>query len=154
MILPGQLQPGICPREKKDIGVNIKASKPGDDMKTIIKKELADEEYYDTYGILEDIVDVDIVLSLDDALREDIITGRRKRRLRDISIKIDPLYLQSIKKIATLKGEPYQTLMRQWLVENIRKELKIAQKRSTGIAIFGDTCKISDNKFSRRVAYF
>lgn len=95
-------------------------------MKTKIRKELTDEEYYDTYGILEDIVDEDIDLSLDDALREEIITGKRKRRLRNISIKIDPLYLQSIKKIATLKGMPYQTLMRQWLAEKIRKELKIA----------------------------
>ena len=41
-------------------------------------------------------------------------------------MKIDPLYLQSIKKIATLRGIPYQTLMRQWLTEKIRKELKIA----------------------------
>ena len=95
-------------------------------MKTRIKKELSDEEYYDTYGILKDIVDEDIDLSLDDALREEIITGKRKRRLENISIKIDRLYLQSIKKIATLKGMPYQTLMRQWLVEQIRKELKIA----------------------------
>lgn len=91
-----------------------------------IKKELADEEYYDIHGILEDIVDEDIYLSLDDTLREDIITGKRKRRLQNVSIKIDPLYLQSIKKIATLKGIPYQTLMRQWLVKEIRKELKIA----------------------------
>ncbi len=96
-------------------------------MKTkAIKKELTDEEYYDTYGILGDITDKDIDLSLDDALKEDIITGKRKRKLRNISIKIDPLYLQSIKKIATLKGIPYQTLVRQWLVEEIRKELKIA----------------------------
>ncbi len=96
-------------------------------MKTkTIKKELTDEEYYDTYGILRDITDKDIDLSLDDALKEDIITGKRKRKLRNVSIKIDPLYLQSIKKIATLKGIPYQTLVRQWLVEEIRKELKIA----------------------------
>ena len=90
------------------------------------KKELTDKEYYDTYGILKDIVDEDIDLSLNDALREEIITGTRKRRLENISIKIDRLYLQSIKKIATLKGIPYQTLMRQWLVEQIRTELKIA----------------------------
>ena len=95
-------------------------------MKTRIKKELTDEEYYDTYGILKDIVEEDIDLSLDDALREEIITGKRKRKLRNISMKIDPLYLQSIKKIATLRGIPYQTLMRQWLTEKIRKELKIA----------------------------
>ena len=43
-----------------------------------------------------------------------------------MSIKIDPLYLQSIKKIASLKGIPYQTLVRQWLTKKIRKELKIA----------------------------
>jgi len=41
-------------------------------------------------------------------------------------MKIDPLYLQSIKKIAVRKGIPYQTLLRQWLTEKIRKELKIA----------------------------
>ncbi len=46
--------------------------------------------------------------------------------LRNITIKIDPLYLLSIKKVATLKGVPYQTLVRQWFAEKIRKELKIA----------------------------
>lgn len=95
-------------------------------MKTkIIKKELTDKEYYDTHDILEDIIDEDIDLSLDEALKKDIITGKRKRKLQNISIKIDPLYLQSIKKIATLKGIPYQTLMRHWLVKEIKKELKI-----------------------------
>ncbi len=94
--------------------------------KKVIKKKLTDEEYYDTHSILGDIVDEDIDLSLDDALKESIITGKRKRKLRNVSIKIDPLYLQSIKKIATLKSIPYQTLMRQWLVKEIRKELKIA----------------------------
>jgi predicted DNA binding CopG/RHH family protein len=91
-----------------------------------IKEELTDRVYYDTHGVLGNILDEDIDLSLEDALREEIITGRRKRRLRNVSIKIDPLYLQSIKKIATLKGIPYQTLVRQWLTEKIRKELKIA----------------------------
>ena len=90
------------------------------------KKKMSAEEYYDRRGVLKEIEDADIDLSLDEALREDIVTGRRKRKLKNISIKIDPLYLQSIKKIATLKGVPYQTLVRQWLAEEIRKELKIA----------------------------
>ncbi len=90
------------------------------------KEEISAEEYYDTHGVLRDIIDEDIDFTLDEALREDIIAGKRKRRLRNVSIKIDPLYLQSIKKIATLKGIPYQTLVRQWLTEQIRKELKIA----------------------------
>jgi predicted DNA binding CopG/RHH family protein len=94
--------------------------------KKAIKKDLTDVEYYEAHGILEDIGDKDVDLSLDDSLREDIITGKRKRKLRNVSIKIDPLYLQSIKKIATMKGFPYQTLMRQWLVKEIKKELKIA----------------------------
>lgn len=91
-----------------------------------IKKMITAEEYYDTHGVLKDVIEEDIDLSLDDALRKDIISGKRKRTLRNVSIKIDPLYLVSIKKIATLKGIPYQTLMRQWLTEKIRKELKIA----------------------------
>jgi len=90
------------------------------------KKMTTDAEYYDTHGVLGDILDEDVDLSLEDKLRDDIVTGKRKRRLRNISIKIDPLYLQSIKKIATFKGIPYQTLIRLWLTEQIRKELKIA----------------------------
>ena len=95
-------------------------------MKSKAKREKSTEEHYATHGILKDILDEDIDLSLDDALREDILMGKRKRKLRNVSIKIDPLYLQSLKKIATLKGIPYQTLMRQWLTEKIRKELRIA----------------------------
>jgi predicted DNA binding CopG/RHH family protein len=43
-----------------------------------------------------------------------------------VTIKLDPLYLISLKKVATKKGIPYQTLMRQWVAEKIRKELQIA----------------------------
>lgn len=90
------------------------------------KKEISKRDNYDTHGVLKDIVEEEIDLSLDDQLREAIIAGKRKRNLRNISIKIDPLYLQSIKKIATMKGIPYQTLVREWLAEKIRKELRIA----------------------------
>lgn len=94
--------------------------------KKAVKKRLTHEEYYDTYGVLEDIMEEDIDLNLNAVLKKDIISGKRKRKLRNVSIKIDPLYLQSIKKIATMKGFPYQTLMRQWLIKEIKKELKIA----------------------------
>ena len=47
-----------------------------------MKRELAVVEYYDSHGVLKDILDEDIDLSLDDALREDILTGKRKRKLR------------------------------------------------------------------------
>ena len=84
------------------------------------------EEYYDSHGVLKDIVDEDIDLSLNDALKKDIVSGKRKRNLKNISIKMDPLYIQSIKKIATMRNMPYQTLVREWLSEKIKKELKIA----------------------------
>ena len=90
------------------------------------KKKVTDEEYYDKHGILSEIADGDVALSLEDALRQDILSGKRKRKLRNITIKLDPLYLLSIKKVATKKGIPYQTLVRQWVAENIRKVLKIA----------------------------
>jgi predicted DNA binding CopG/RHH family protein len=86
----------------------------------------ADEEYYDNRGVLSEITEGEIALSLDEALRQDILSGKRKRKMRNITIKLGPLYLLSIKKVATKKGIPYQTLVRQWVVENIRKELKIA----------------------------
>ncbi len=90
------------------------------------KKKVTDEEYYDKRGILGEIVEGEVALSLEDALKQDILSGKRKRKLRNITIKLDPLYLLSIKKVATKKGIPYQTLVRQWVAENIRKELKIA----------------------------
>ncbi len=90
------------------------------------KKKATDEEYYDKRGILGEIEEGEVALSLEDALKQDILSGKRKRKLRNITIKLDPLYLLSIKKVATKKGIPYQTLVRQWVAENIRKELKIA----------------------------
>ncbi len=92
----------------------------------VAKKMVTDKEYYDKRGVLSEIREGEVALSLDDALRQDIHSGKRKRKLRNITIKLDPLYLLSIKKVATKKGIPYQTLVRQWVAENIRKELKIA----------------------------
>jgi hypothetical protein len=90
------------------------------------KKRITDREFYDKQGILGEIIEKDVPLSLDQALRRDILLGKRKRRLRNVTIKIDPLYLISVKKVATRKGIPYQTLVRQWVAEEVRKELKIA----------------------------
>jgi len=89
-------------------------------------RKMTDEEYYDKKGVLGEIIEEDLLISLDEALAKDIVAGRRRRKLQNVTIKIDPLYLISIKKVATKKGIPYQTLMRQWVAEKIRRELKIA----------------------------
>ena len=62
-------------------------------------------------------------IALDEELRRQILDGQRSRRLQNISIKLDPVQIQALRKIATMKAIPYQTLIRQWLAEGIRKEL-------------------------------
>ena len=85
-------------------------------------------EYYDQENILGEIVEESVTFSLDETLLKDILSSKRKRKLKNISIKLDPLHVQAIKKIATMKSIPYQTLVRHWLAENIRKELNSVTK--------------------------
>ena len=92
---------------------------------TINKQTESDADYYDSHGVMREIVEEDAPLALEDGLRREILTGKRKRKLKNFSVKIDPLQLQALKRIATSKGVPYQTLIRQWLVEKIKRELKI-----------------------------
>jgi len=84
-------------------------------------------EYYDHKNILDEITDESLDLSLDDHLRQDILSGKRRRKLRNITIKVDPLHIMAIKKLATMKSMPYQTLIRHWLAEEIKKELKFSK---------------------------
>jgi uncharacterized DUF497 family protein len=93
---------------------------------TQIREESA--EYYDKHGILEEIEDKPVEFSLDTELRQQILEGKRMRHLQNISIKIDPVQILALKKLATMKAIPYQTLIRHWLAENIRKELHIVSK--------------------------
>ena len=80
-------------------------------------------KYYDQENILDEILDESVTLTLDERLRQDILSGKRKRKLKNITIKLDPLHVQAIKKLATMKSIPYQTLVRHWLAEDIKKNL-------------------------------
>ncbi len=82
-------------------------------------------EYYDKHGVLGEIIEGPVEFALEEELRAQILEGRRTRRLQNISIKLDPAQIQALKKIATMKSIPYQTLIRQWLAEAIRKELHL-----------------------------
>ena len=83
--------------------------------------------YYDQAGILSEILEEPVVFTLDDRLRRDIVLKKRKRRLQNVTIKMDPLQIQAIRKLATTKSIPYQTLIRHWLSEEIKKELKLSK---------------------------
>jgi len=81
--------------------------------------------YYDRRGVLGELVEQPVAFALNEELREQILRGRRTRRLQNLSIKLDPAQIQALRKIATMKSVPYQTLIRQWLVDGIRRELHL-----------------------------
>src|SRR3972149_10975355 len=71
--------------------------------------------YYDRRGILGELAEGGAAFALDEELRDQILRGKRTRRLENIPIKLDPAQVQAVRKIATMKAIPYQTLIRQWL---------------------------------------
>ncbi len=85
-------------------------------------------EYYDRRGVLGELEERPVEFALEEELRQQILQGRRRHRLQNISIKLDPAQIQALRKIATTKSIPYQTLIRQWLAEGIRKELHLTAK--------------------------
>jgi predicted DNA binding CopG/RHH family protein len=97
-------------------------------MNKRVRKENDWAEYYDHRNILDEITDESVYLSLDDHLRQDILSGKRKRKLKNITIKINPFHITAIKKLATMKSMPYQTLIRHWLAEEIKKELELVER--------------------------
>jgi hypothetical protein len=84
------------------------------------------EQYYDRRGVLPEIVDAPVEFALDEELRREILGGGRRRRLQNLSVKLDPMQIQALRKIAAMKSIPYQTLIRMWLAERIREELHLA----------------------------
>ncbi|MEW6327875.1 MAG: hypothetical protein AB1487_09855 [Thermodesulfobacteriota bacterium] len=90
-----------------------------------VSKNLKEAEYYEKHGVLKEIIEEPVEMSLETELRESILSGKRKGKLKNISVKMDPLQIKAIKKIATMKAIPYQTLIRHWLAQHIKKELHI-----------------------------
>ena len=62
----------------------------------------------------------------------DVISGFRrenvKETLKNITIKINPFHITAIKKPATMKSIPRQTLIRYSVAEEIKKELESADR--------------------------
>ncbi len=84
-------------------------------------------QYYDRRGVLGELVERPVKFALEEELRRQILRGERARRLQNISIKLDPAQIQALRKIATMKSIPYQTLIRQWLADCIRRELHLTR---------------------------
>ena len=80
-------------------------------------------KYYEDRDILKEVIDDPTDLVLDKGLGQEILSGKRKRNLKNVTIKVDPLQIMAIKKLSTMKSIPYQTLIRHWLAEGIKNEL-------------------------------
>ena len=87
------------------------------------KKNKDWKNYYEGKNILNEITEDPVDLSLDGGLRHEILSGKRKRKLKNVTIKVDPLQIIAIKKLSNMKSIPYQTLIRHWLAEGIKQEL-------------------------------
>jgi mannose-1-phosphate guanylyltransferase len=66
-----------------------------------------------------------VELAPDDDLRLAILDGQRTRRLWNLSTKLDPAQVLALRKIATMKSIPNQTLIHQWLAQGIHNELRL-----------------------------
>jgi len=84
-------------------------------------------QYYDRRGVLGELAVRPVEFALEEELRRQILGGERARRLQNISVKLDPAQIQALRKIATMKSIPYQTLIRQWLADGIRRELHLPE---------------------------
>jgi hypothetical protein len=82
-------------------------------------------ERYDRKGVLGEITPGEVEFALDEELRRQILRGERSRHLKNVTVKLDPVQVQALRKIAAKRAVPYQTLIRQWLAEGIRRELKL-----------------------------
>ena len=89
------------------------------------KAEETPAQYYDRRGVLKELEEGVVEFALEEELRDQILKGQRKRRLENVSIKLDPAQIQALRKIATMKSIPYQTLIRQWMAEGIRREFHL-----------------------------
>lgn len=98
-------------------------------MKSRTPPQFSDEaeeaRFWDCRRLDDHFEDLATDVSLDTELGQAILEGRRRRRMQPISLKLDPAYVQAIKRIATQKDIPYQTLIRQWLAEALKKELEM-----------------------------
>lgn len=50
------------------------------------------------------------------------LRARVRERKKDLTLRMEPSRVQAIKAVARERGIPYQTLMRMWIIERLRRE--------------------------------
>ncbi len=64
-----------------------------------VSKNLKEAGYYEKHDVLKEIIEEPVEVSLETELRESILSGKRKGKLKNISVKMDPLQIKAIKKL-------------------------------------------------------
>jgi len=73
---------------------------------------------HDSTKFIEEFEPVEVEVSPE--LEEKIISRRELKK--PITLRLEPKQIDMVKKIAVMKGLPYQTLIRMWIKERIKAE--------------------------------
>lgn len=47
--------------------------------------------------------------------------ARKEERKKHVNMRMDPSLISAVKRIAAEAGKPYQTLIREWVTESVKK---------------------------------
>jgi hypothetical protein len=88
------------------------------------KDENEEREFWDSHSFLDFPGDVEEIepFSLSSELKEEILLGKRRRRMMNLSLRFDPFHIALIKRIAKQKSISYQSLIRMWIAEKLKDE--------------------------------
>jgi len=85
------------------------------------KTEEEEARFWDEHDTTDFIGDFEPTeIELDQELKEKILNKSEPKK--PITIRLETNQIEAVKKIAISKGLPYQTLIRMWINEAIRKE--------------------------------
>ncbi|MBM3240607.1 hypothetical protein FJZ31_30350 [Candidatus Poribacteria bacterium] len=88
------------------------------------KDENEEREFWDSHSFLDFPGDVEEIesFSLSSELKDEILLGKRRRRMINLSLRFDPFHIALIKRIARQKSISYQSLIRMWIAEKLKDE--------------------------------
>jgi len=84
------------------------------------RNEREEAEFWDTHSLADYWDELEPVqVEVDPELKKKMLEGRKTKR---ITLRLREYQLEAVKKIAEKKDIPYQTLIRSWVAEAIRRE--------------------------------
>jgi len=87
----------------------------------VFKSEEEEAQFWDTHDSLEYLDPLESAeVTVSPELEKKLLNKREFKK--PITLRLEPSQIEDVKKIANKKGLPYQTLIRMWIVEYIRKE--------------------------------